>query len=311
MNFSNTSILFRFLSLQIQGEGASRIPLQINTMLRPGMPDIMQARTVVSATVHHMPPVYNGLVGTIKTIVKQEGAKALYNGLSAGLQRQLCFASVRLGCYDGVKTFYQRLIKEHPDGLQIITRVMAGLTTGGLAVCIAQPTDLVKVRFQAQVRNNPLMKPKYTSTLQAYRMIGRDEGVRGLWRGAMPNIGRNAIVNVAEIVCYDVVKDCLMLYANMKDDIKCHFSAAVIAGFCATVAASPIDVVKTRYMNAKPGQYSGAIDCAVRMAMQEGAAAFYKGFVPSFARIVTWNIGLWITYEQLKRITFTKVEATD
>lgn len=271
----------------------------------------MQARNVVSSTVHVAAPTYNGLVGTLGTIVKQEGVKALYNGLSAGLQRQMCFASVRLGCYDGVKTFYQRLIQERPDGLQLFTRILAGLTTGGLAVCLAQPTDLVKVRFQAQMRNNPLIKPKYTSTFQAYRMIGREEGMRGLWRGAMPNIGRNAIINVAEIVCYDVVKDCLLIYAHMKDDIRCHFSAAAIAGFCATVAASPIDVVKTRYMNAKPGQYTGAIDCAIRMATNEGAAAFYKGFVPSFARIVTWNIGLWITYEQFKRIVFTKVESTN
>lgn len=61
-------------------------------------------------------------------------------------------------------------------------------------------------------------------------MIGREEGVRGLWKGATPNIFRNSIVNVSEIVCYDIVKDCLMQYLLMKDNIQCHFSAAVIAG---------------------------------------------------------------------------------
>lgn len=48
-------------------------------------------------------------------------------------------------------------------------------------------------------------------------------------------------------------------------------------GFAATVAASPVDVIKTRYMNSPKGQYSGAIDCAIRMAKQEGLTAFYKG----------------------------------
>lgn len=61
-------------------------------------------------------------------------------------------------------------------------------------------------------------------------MIFREEGMKGLWRGSFPNIGRNAIVNVTEIVCYDIVKDCLMEYANMKNDIKCHFSSAVVSG---------------------------------------------------------------------------------
>lgn len=235
------------------------------------------SRTVVTAQPVSVTPSYNGLVGTVSTIVKQEGYRALYNGLSAGLQRQMCFASVRLGCYDGVKNFYGSLIREREDGMQIFTRILAGLTTGGMAVIVAQPTDVVKIRMQAQIKTNPLVKPKYTSTVGAYKMIGREEGMKGLWRGAAPNVGRNAIVNVAEIVCYDIVKDCLIQYAQMEDNIKCHFSAATIAGFATTICASPIDVVKTRYMNSKPGQYRGAIECARRMANNEGAAAFYKG----------------------------------
>jgi solute carrier family 25 uncoupling protein 8/9 len=49
------------------------------------------------------------------------------------------------------------------------------------------------------------------------------------------------------------------------------------AGFCTTVAASPVDVVKTRYMNSAQGEYQSAVDCALRMLSQEGPAAFYKG----------------------------------
>lgn len=48
-------------------------------------------------------------------------------------------------------------------------------------------------------------------------------------------------------------------------------------GFCTTVAASPVDVVKTRYMNSTRGEYRSAVDCTLRMLAQEGPAAFYKG----------------------------------
>jgi len=95
-----------------------------------------------------------------------------------------------------------------------------------------------------------------------------------------------------------------MKYLLMKDNIQCHFSSAVIAGFMTTLVASPIDVVKTRYMNSPKGMYAGAIDCTIRMAKKEGPAAFYKGFVPSFARISLWNVALWITYEQFKQLFF-------
>lgn len=174
-------------------------------------------------------PQYRGLFGTIATIAREEGPRSLYNGLSAGLQRQMVFASVRLGMYDTVKETYQKLFNQNPDSLHVMTRVLAGLTTGALAVCVGQPTEVVKIRFQAQKRL-PGAKLLLTSTIATYRKIGRDEGVRGLWKGAMPNIGRNAVVNVSEIVCYDIVKECLMVYGEMRDNIYCHFTAAVIAG---------------------------------------------------------------------------------
>jgi len=118
--------------------------------------------------------------------------------------------------------------------------------------------------------------------------------------GFMPNISRNAIVNVAEIVCYDIIKDLILASGYLHDGIPCHLTAATVAGFCTTLAASPVDVVKTRYMNSAAGEYKGAIDCAIKTFVQEGPTAFYKGFVPSFSRLVSWNIVLWVTYEQMK-----------
>lgn len=118
--------------------------------------------------------------------------------------------------------------------------------------------------------------------------------------GTSPNVARNAIVNVAEIVCYDVIKDTILDNGLLRDGIPCHLTAATAAGLCTTLAASPVDVVKTRYMNSAPGEYKGAIDAAIRMFVNEGPQAFYKGFIPSFTRLVSWNIVMWVTYEQIK-----------
>ena len=64
--------------------------------------------------------------------------------------------------------------------------------------------------------------------------------------GTLPNIARNCIINVGEIVVYDTVKEALIDNGILLDGILCHFSSAVAAGFCATLVASPVDVVKTR-----------------------------------------------------------------
>lgn len=51
---------------------------------------------------------YRGVFGTIITMIRTEGARSLYSGLVAGLQRQMSFASVRIGLYDSMKQFYTR-----------------------------------------------------------------------------------------------------------------------------------------------------------------------------------------------------------
>ncbi|XP_071395731.1 dicarboxylate carrier UCP2-like [Centroberyx affinis] len=239
---------------------------------------------------------YRGVFGTITTMVRTEGPRSLYNGLVAGLQRQMSFASVRIGLYDSMKQFYTR----GSENAGIVARLMAGCTTGAMAVAFAQPTDVVKVRFQAQVRVADGGR-RYNSTMDAYRTIARDEGVRGLWRGCMPNITRNAIVNCAELVTYDIIKELILKYDLMTDNLPCHFTAAFGAGFCTTVVASPVDVVKTRFMNSGAGQYRSAIHCAVTMLTNEGPTAFYKGFMPSFLRLGSWNIVMFVSYEQIKR----------
>jgi len=95
----------------------------------------------------------------------------------------------------------------------------------------------------------------------------------------MPNITRNAIVNAAELVSYDLIKESIIRRGLLSDTMPCHFLSAFGAGFFATVVASPVDVVKTRFMNSGAGTYNGAMDCAVRMFREGGLFSFYKGLV--------------------------------
>lgn len=240
-----------------------------------------------------------GVLGTFSSIVRNEGVGALYSGIVPGLQRQMAFSAIRIGAYEPVKQEYVERSGQ-TSGLGLMgCRIAAGITTGTLAILVAQPTDVVKVRMQAAGSRG-----SYKGVWDAYKTIGQVEGLKnGLYRGTMPNIARNCIINVAETVVYDAVKDGFISGGYMKDGFSCHFASAVVAGVTATLVASPVDVVKTRYMNAERGRYSGAMHCATVTFKTEGAKAFYKGFSASCLRLVSWNVCLWLTFEQLKSVT--------
>ena len=78
-----------------------------------------------------------------------------------------------------------RVLDSPPGDMMIGVRVLAGLTTGGLSVVLAQPTDVVKIKMQAQKTSGPPLSIIYKNSLQAYSKIAREEGVQGLWKGIL------------------------------------------------------------------------------------------------------------------------------
>ena len=83
----------------------------------------------------------------------------------------------------------------------LLLRIAAGCTTGGMAVVCAQPTDVVKVRMQAQ-SSGP---KRYSGSLNAYRTIAREEGVRGLWKGKKTTSTMSTPVKQIGLYCYSII----------------------------------------------------------------------------------------------------------
>ena len=96
-----------------------------------------------------------GVLGTLANVARHEGGRALYCGIVPGLQRQMVMTGLRLGLYERVREKYRSLLGvEAGLGWGMIgARILAGFTTGSVAICVAQPMDVVKIRMQVRVIN--------------------------------------------------------------------------------------------------------------------------------------------------------------
>lgn len=61
----------------------------------------------------------------------------------------------------------------------------------------------------------------------------------------------------------------------------------------------PLDVLKTKMMNAKPGEYKSILDAVLHTA-KSGPLSFFKGFTPAFLRIGPQTVLVFMFYEQLR-----------
>lgn len=260
--------------------------------------DTAKVRLQIQKVAPGEQPRYKGLVGTIGKVAAEEGVAALFSGLTPGLQRQFVFAGLRIGLYVPVRNMITGELKpgEQPTLLQ---KIAAGICTGAFGISVANPTDVVKVRMQAQGTLPPEKRP-YNGSIDCYRKTVAEGGVSRLWLGLGPNVMRNSIINAAEIASYDQYKQWCLNNFGFPDNILTHLTCAMAAGLTACVVGSPVDVLKTRIMNRSPDQPGSVGGIVMDMMRKEGPLAFYKGFTANFMRLGCWNCIMFVTLEQIK-----------
>jgi len=247
------------------------------------------------------------MTGIMRDIVVKEGVLSMFSGLSIAILRQCFNAGVSVGLYP-----YIRLSlcsgEETKETVALWKRALAGSITGCVGQTLAQPTDVVKVRVQADGRLRAAgLTPRYKGIRDAFSRILAEEGVAGFYTALGSSVWRAGIINAAGIASYDGTKHWVAgamregAYSPGFQDHAPSFIAAFVCGVVSTVVSCPLDVVKTRLMNSTPGTYRSPGDCFVQLVKEEGLISMWKGIVPTYQRQALWNGIFWVALENFQR----------
>lgn len=132
-----------------------------------------------------------------------------------------------------------------------------------------------------------------------YRIV-KEEGPIKSFSGATMASSRAVLVTIGQLACYDQIKIGMLKTGFFQDNIVLHLTCSTLAGTIATFLTMPLDVMKTRMMNAPPGTYSSIMACAVDIA-KNGPMGFFKGFVPAFVRLGPHTVFTFIFFEQIRQ----------
>lgn len=237
----------------------------------------------------------------IRNLIRTEGVAALYTGLSAGLLRQASYTTVRMGIYNS-------LVERFSTGgkTPFFVQLSSGLVAGGFGAFVGTPAEVSLVRMTADGRLPPEQRRNYKNVFNALARIVREEGVRALWTGCTPTIGRAMLVNMCQLASYSQAKQRLLATKYFEEGILMHFCASMISGLITTAASMPVDIAKTRLQNMKASdgkpQYKGTIDVLVKVTKNEGFLCLWKGFVPYYARLGPHTVLTFIILEQLNSL---------
>jgi hypothetical protein len=198
----------------------------------------------------------------------------------------------------GAYPIIKRILFPRSDGTDIgvFRKWLCGVMTGGFGAALANPSDLVKIRMQAEAGRigadgrletglHAGQRPKYRNGFQALWMLARHEGLRAMYAGTSATAARAAMGTGAQVASYDHTKYLCKRYGLAEEGTALHLFGAVVAGLFFSTFAAPADVVKSRYM-AEAHRFRNPLDCLKQLVVQEGPSALFRGWSASAVRIV-------------------------
>lgn len=147
---------------------------------------------------------YGGPMDVAKHVMKSEGGiRGLYKGLVPTFGREIPGNALMFGVYETVKQFLAG--GKDTSKLGRGSLILAGGVGGAAFWGIVYPTDVVKSVLQVDNFQNP----KYSGSINAFRKILSSEGVKGLYKGFGPAMGRSVPANAACFLAYEVTRSSL------------------------------------------------------------------------------------------------------
>ncbi|KAJ0019250.1 hypothetical protein NQD34_006819 [Periophthalmus magnuspinnatus] len=144
-------------------------------------------------------PKYKGFFHGVSQIVKEQGLRGTYQGLTATVLKQGSNQAIRFSVMTSLKNWYKGDNPNKPIN-PLVTGTF-GAIAGAASVFGNTPLDVIKTRMQS------LEAHKYKSTLDCAVKIMKYEGPLAFYKGTVPRLGRVCLdVAIVFIIYEEVVK---------------------------------------------------------------------------------------------------------
>lgn len=198
----------------------------------------------------------SGKTFSLSEMLAKQGWMSVYDGLSAGVTRQIFYATSRFGLFE---TFKEKL-HEIRGKTDFASRVGVGAITGGIAAYISCPMEVAVVRMSNDSSLPEAERRNYKGVVDTVTRITKEEGISAFWRGSNPFVTRAMMVGVFQVATLDQFKE---LYCNWlgqkKNSIPNVFCSAMTSGLIYSLATMPLEASKNRMASQKPDPKTGKL----------------------------------------------------
>ncbi|KAJ8458807.1 hypothetical protein OPV22_031733 [Ensete ventricosum] len=183
-----------------------------------------------------------------------------------------------------------------PDGAALFT---AGAIAGAAAKTLTAPLDRAKLLMQTHgLRAVERTGKKAIGFIDAITLIGKEDGIKGYWKGNLPQVIRIIPYSAVQLFSYELYKK---LFSRKDGELSIvgRLVAGACAGMTSTLVTYPLDVLRLR-LAVEPGCRTMS-QVALNMLREEGLASFYSGLGPSLIGIAPYIAVNFCVFDLVKK----------
>jgi solute carrier family 25 phosphate transporter 23/24/25/41 len=291
----------------------------------------------VSGIGKQVPATHLSAFSLYRNIIQTEGIWGLWAGNGANLLRvfpskAIVFASndvyksLLLKLYHSIDTNKNRDYNnaDHINASPpLIVSFLAGGMSGMSATAVTYPLDLARGRIAGTLANTTTKTKDYSGILTTVALTVREEGVRALWRGALPTLLgampyegiKFGTVGVLEAHVGPWLSSLSSSQDGNNGDATTNSTAKPlrkmlfggIGGIMAGLLTYPNDTVRRLLQlqgsRSSTAVYTGYWDCVRQTYRTGGIQRFYRGIVVNIIRMAPNTAVQFGSYELLKQWT--------
>lgn len=180
----------------------------------------------------HQPHHYRGPIHGVSVIVKNEGLRGIYRGISCAYVYQILLNGCRLGFYEPMRGTLSSVIFKDEKVQSLGVNMFCGAASGIIGAAAGSPFFLVKTRLQSYSPFLPVgTQHTYRNAVDGLKQIYKAEGVGGLYRGVGAAMIRTGFGSSVQLPTYFFAKRRLQKHVGMEEGPALHLTSSAVSGF--------------------------------------------------------------------------------
>ncbi|XP_021908226.1 folate transporter 1, chloroplastic isoform X2 [Carica papaya] len=162
----------------------------------------------------HQTRQYSGFYDALRTIMREEGWRALYRGIVPSLLL-VSHGAIQFTAYEELRTVFvglkemKRNSGDQHDLLTSIDYAILGGSSKVAAILFTYPVQVIRARLQQRPNKNGT--PRYMDSWHVIKETARFEGLRGFYKGVTPSLLKNVPAASITFIVYENVLNLLRM----------------------------------------------------------------------------------------------------